>query len=906
MPPKRAASTSAKNGDVNSSEQFTRSVREKLSSYTRTGQACDRCKIRKIRCDALQEGCSPCKSTGTECRTTDRISRRAVPRGYVENLEAKCSSLEAKVRQLEAFFGQISASKQGVQPGSLGGLYGNSVVDDSSNFAGDWNHALKPLESVNGSGQMGDGTNGGRDDSETRQLHCIRPAAFKAGNSSNLYLGLSAGNAHLNNMRETALSVLGFVIDLTDLDPSEPDPDYADPHFGPTSGISYEAYMRSIFGQNRHQGPPPSLPDRAEMAKVADWYWKYSYPYLPLLHRPTFVKELERCYSDQGHVPSAAQTVMSHMMVAIMHYQVALRSRMNDTTKKGEEASKQGIARSHLHYHYSLSFMQQLLTNRRLEDLQAIAMILQHIRGFPKPGASWLLAKLSISMAVEQGLHRSQKEWLTPDSMANPIEVEMRKRVFWCILCMEAGLAAKLGRPLALRVNDFDAEMPLCIPDECITREGILPRQPGEEGSGCGFDVAVEMFKYTVCHIEIVSTLYTVNRPSTEEYERVVVRMEKKLRDWQETIPSWLSIDSPYPETKAQAAHLALFYHECCILLRHPSLGFSASAEFQNENLRKSVESSREILRVTDQLRTSQHDLDTTWYATTVQFLATLTILYSLWIPDKDVEEHEIAEVRKDMELCMSIMADVGRILGSSSRLKEIVATLTERTITATYARRQQREVAKQRASSGSAPSMTASQAQLQYESMQQTYPNNSQGTMAQSMPYTTSESPSHAQALHAPQFNPQMPQSAPAYPTHAASPQPQAYYANEWLNYGRAIAYYPTQVELNPQTIGIGQALLDMGSTGPSHQHPQAISLPSSVHSPQQAIVSPMAPQQQSMPQQQQHHVPSVIATASYPPQPNPRNVGDPQGQGHSSWPMGVPVNAFGYPETNPRPNGA
>lgn len=214
---------------------------------------------------------------------------------------------------------------------------------------------------------------------------------------------------------------------------------------------------------------------------------------------------------------------------------------MDDTTPKGEESSRNGIIRSHQHYHYALTFMQDLLASRRLEDLQAIAMILQHIRGFPKPGASWLLAKMAISMAVEQGLHRSQKEWLAPESMTNHIEVEMRKRVFWCILTMEAGLAAKLGRPLALRVNDFDAEMPLCVPDECITKDGILPRQPGEENSGCGFDVAVEMFKYVVCHIEIVTTLYTVNRPSTEEYERVVVRMEKVLKDWQERIPSWLS-----------------------------------------------------------------------------------------------------------------------------------------------------------------------------------------------------------------------------------------------------------------------------------------------------------------------------------------------------------------------------
>lgn len=245
----------------------------------------------------------------------------------------------------------------------------------------------------------------------------------------------------------------------------------------------------------------------------------------------------------------------------------------------------------------------------------------------------------------------------------------------------------------------------------------------------------------------------------------------------------------------------------------------------------------------------------------------------------------------------MSIMTDVGRLLGSSSRLKEIVSTLTERTIQATYTRRQQQRdimVAKQRStSSGSMPSISAPQ--NPYDNLSGSYnPNVS--------PFTTTESPSHSiQAMHVPQFNPQISTSTPSYPTHSNAHYQQPTYANEWLNYGRAIAYYP---EVNPQTIGIGQALLAMGSAGPSGPHPQQI------HSPQQPIVSPMAPQPQPI---QQHSPPphpnqaSVMASSAYPPQPGPRVV-DAQNQGqHTPWQsMGVSVNAFGYPETNPRPNGA
>ncbi|KAF7441462.1 transcription factor cys6 protein, partial [Pyrenophora tritici-repentis] len=38
---------------------FSGSVKKKLADSKRTGQACDRCKIRKIRCDGRPEGCTP-------------------------------------------------------------------------------------------------------------------------------------------------------------------------------------------------------------------------------------------------------------------------------------------------------------------------------------------------------------------------------------------------------------------------------------------------------------------------------------------------------------------------------------------------------------------------------------------------------------------------------------------------------------------------------------------------------------------------------------------------------------------------------------------------------------------------------------------------------------------------------
>lgn len=45
--------------------------------------------------------CSQCVNVGFECKTSDKLSRRAFPRGYTESLEERVRCLEAEVRELK-------------------------------------------------------------------------------------------------------------------------------------------------------------------------------------------------------------------------------------------------------------------------------------------------------------------------------------------------------------------------------------------------------------------------------------------------------------------------------------------------------------------------------------------------------------------------------------------------------------------------------------------------------------------------------------------------------------------------------------------------------------------------------------------------------------------------------------
>lgn len=68
----------------------------------RVAQACDRCRLKKTKCDGKRPQCSQCAAVGFECKISDRLLRRAFPRGYTESLEERVRELEAENKKLQA------------------------------------------------------------------------------------------------------------------------------------------------------------------------------------------------------------------------------------------------------------------------------------------------------------------------------------------------------------------------------------------------------------------------------------------------------------------------------------------------------------------------------------------------------------------------------------------------------------------------------------------------------------------------------------------------------------------------------------------------------------------------------------------------------------------------------------
>lgn len=337
------------------------------------------------------------------------------------------------------------------------------------------------------------------------------------------------------------------------------------------------------------------------------------------------------------------------MVFAIIYFQYGVRnpeqpdqhSQLNDLSNK--------------HYHWSLSKFFDLATGNTVTAVQALALIAIHTRSFPKPGCSSIIANYALSRAIELNLHRGQK---LPGGGTN-IDNEVRKRVWWVTLSLAVTLNGRLGRPMPIRLEEYDVEFPLAIADDYITDQGILdPSQIGH----CSFLVGLTCFKLVPLYMEMFSSIYSVRR-DPEKYLDVVRGLEEGLRTLQNNLPDELKLDKCQPNDRVFALYTEAMTLEFCLCLRHPSVCMTSDRDFCADNTRICEETAGKLLDVVTGLLKLK-SLDTTWYQLSVYVAAMFSSLVAHWERRFDTNPTEIAALKGDMKAWMNIVYEIGQTLG--------------------------------------------------------------------------------------------------------------------------------------------------------------------------------------------------------------------------------------------------
>ena len=344
------------------------------------------------------------------------------------------------------------------------------------------------------------------------------------------------------------------------------------------------------------------------------------------------------------------------MMLASVKYQTVCRN------SDGSEYFRTLREESYSHYHYSLTHLCRLLSSRTLDDIVSCAMICCYLRSFPTPGACWMMTSWILTIAIEMGLHRTVDAWADSSVKQDSVQAEIRKRVFWTLLLIHVTVGCKLGRPMMLRREDFDVELPSPFVDS-------VP--PGGQKSSQKSQMVPSnaMFEMLELCLDTFNTIYTIQ--PLADYEGIISRLEARAQEWTENMPPGLQLGTPEnetPQNRIYALWMNNWAAEFHLVLHHPALCRSSNPEFIAQNTEKATQAAFRVIQSIQALRAAKM-LDTTWINATTYIAAVFTLLFVYWERRDGITLQNLQDLRNDMEVCLEVMRDVGELLGKTWHL---------------------------------------------------------------------------------------------------------------------------------------------------------------------------------------------------------------------------------------------
>lgn len=634
---------------------------------------------RKIRCDPQPGGCSPCAQNNTECRTTDRITGLARSRGHAENLEGENASLRAHNESMQA---RIESLERQLRDKGHEPIHAPAVSSAYANLSTDSQSQPSPVEHPTSSWGTLTQPKG-----DSTPAQGVRLSEFRTGCIGDNYLGVASGNSWLSPIEGTQVSLFGAKLDLANYIPE----DHVD------SGTSYLNFLDKAFVETNM--PPPPLPAWEKAKMYAEWYFRSIQPMLPILHKPHFMQLLHDVY-HKNHQCSEAELVMVHMVMSLVSFQYNTRNTPN--------------AHNFQYWNFACSRVTRLMKGHTLQDMQGLALVCAQLRAFPRPGACWMFTNTVLGLAIELGLHRSVTAWQGDSATQDPHTIELRKRIFWSLMMMHVPVSGKLGRPMPLRLEDFDIE----IPEEA---HDYLPEEAHwDEWRKCSFRSGKWGFVLLKVQMKVYSSIYSIGS-NTATYDANVKRLEKELKDTIDAFPDELNGG---PKTKEEdrvtALYLSLGATSCQLLIHHPALCRSLSPRVMSDNLDACLDASHKMLSIATQLK-QLNSLDSTLYWN-MDFLASMFTMLFVYTERRDrLTMNDFRNLRQAMKGWLGVMGFVGNLLGSGDSLHIALCNLVERSLSAISGRVAQNTATAAAASTATPPAPEHSQQHSQPPSQKQT-----------------------------------------------------------------------------------------------------------------------------------------------------------------------------------------
>ncbi|KAJ7141494.1 fungal-specific transcription factor domain-containing protein [Mycena epipterygia] len=311
-----------------------------------------------------------------------------------------------------------------------------------------------------------------------------------------------------------------------------------------------------------NDGPRYTFPDPDLLPTLVDLYFKEVNCYSPVLHRPTF----DRNVADNLHL-------RDHRFGATLLMVCSLGARYSNDPRVILEGEVNFESAGYEWYHQVRVIPEHLMYKPDLYELQTIALSVIYLQVLVPTATSWNQIGFGLRRAQDVGAHRRRIE---PHPTA---ESEQWKRAFWVLLCLDWQFSTDSGRPLAMHDQDFDQDLPLDCDDEYWDLPQPLNfRQPAGKPSAISASFFICRAKLLKIEAAVATTIYSprkaqdpCGRPSPTDAQ-IIAAFDSALNSWLFEVPEHLRWD---PDCKndlhfQQSAQLYSGFYAVQILAHRP------------------------------------------------------------------------------------------------------------------------------------------------------------------------------------------------------------------------------------------------------------------------------------------------------------------------------------------------
>ncbi|KAI1409672.1 hypothetical protein F5Y13DRAFT_90136 [Hypoxylon sp. FL1857] len=636
------------------------------SSSFRNVSACNRCRLRKNRCDQKLPSCASCEKARVACVGYDPITKREIPRSYVYYLETRVDQLETLLRRNNIQFPPSDNLEYCSRPGADGGL-GKTPTNGAPSAA-------------TGITETSSGAKGHKSNDEIEKPS---KGVRQGGGGGPRHLGSANGISFARVVFAAVQSSVGdqkSTSDKTGVRPYRP--------IAGNGGAASSTSMRdSFFGlHTRPTIRPAEFPPKDLAIKLVELYFEHANPQIPVLHRDEFMQMFERAYAEEGRVRGPKELYVLNMVYAIgggiiMDAQTASAKVAGEEKKQAQPEEYHASAVVHLEACLSNS-------GGGLEELQAVLLLANFALLRPVPPGLWYIVGVAVRLAVDLGLHYEDGKDVEFDlaAKAKADEVgdkreaflrekgrrefirDLRRRLWWCTYSFDRLVSTCVGRPFGVSDQVITTEFPSLLDDRYITPAGFIGRPA--EGEPTYKIVAKHYFRLRLLQSEILQVLQYQQtqmarfngQNNRNEYMHTQLpspflhrfdsfrswrrNIDERLYEWKNSAPtkqdSGVAFSPEFLELNYWQAIIMLYRQSLSVPamfegeyntskeVNSPSIYAAESREDEERVYVKVAEAGQKILRLYRQLHLMGL-VNYTYLATHHLFMAGISYLYAIW-----------------------------------------------------------------------------------------------------------------------------------------------------------------------------------------------------------------------------------------------------------------------------------